>query len=113
MEDQPLDVLAKKAYRIMEQRTDAPGSVAAIAAPANNSLSLLSIGEVDAVRRLLRRDGRPPRGDDNRGRGSRDAPFTCRNHAKWGPKAFSCSPGCLFEELPLAKRPAGNSNAGR
>ena len=114
MEDQPLEVLAKKADRILEQRTDAPGSVAAIAPPASNPSSpLLSIGEVDAVRRLLRRDGRPSsREGDDRGRGSGDAPFTCRNHAKWGPKAFSCKPGCLFAELPLARR-TGNANAGR
>ena len=112
MEDEPLDVLAKKADRILEQRSDAPGSVAAIAAPAvNSSPSLLSIGEVDAVRRFLRGDSRPPatRDDD---RGTRGAPFTCRNHAKWGSKAFSCKPGCLFADIPLAKR-QGNSNAGR
>ena len=115
MEDQPLDVLAKKADRILEQRTDAPSSVAAIATSAGNPSSpLLSVGEVDAVRRFLRGDARAaPRDDDRGARGpTPGTPFTCRNHAKWGPKAFSCKPGCLFAEIPLAKR-QGNSNAGR
>ena len=117
IEDEPLDVLAKKADRILEQRSDAPGSVAAIASPAvNPSPSLLSIGEVDMVRRFLRGDGRPPSRDDDRGTCGTSAggatPFTCRNHAKWGSKAFSCKPGCLFADIPLARR-QGNSNAGR
>ena len=118
MEDEPLDVLAKKADRIMEQRSDAPGSVAAIS-PASEASpsSVLSIGEVDAVRRFLRQDRGQSRPED-RGpsRGARTpseaTQFTCRNHAKWGTKSFSCKPGCLFADLPLARRP-GNSNAGR
>ena len=119
MEDEPLDILAKKADRIMEQRSDAPGSVAAITTPVTetSTSSVLSIGEVNAVRRLLRHDGRgQPRVDDrgaSRGaRGPSETPFTCRNHAKWGTKSFSCKPGCLLADLPLARRP-GNSNAGR
>ena len=109
MEDDPLDVLAKKADKILEQRSDAPGSVAAITPPS----SVLSIGEVDSVRRFLRNpesrgssrdDGRPPRGDSGQS--------ICRNHARWGTKSFSCRPGCLLSDLPLQKRP-GNSNAGR
>ena len=116
LEDEPLDVLAKKADRIMEQRVDAPGSVAAIHSSNPSTSSppshgLLSIGEVDAVRRLLRQDGRGhPRGADDRS-GAREPPFTCRNPAKWGTKSFSCRPGCLFADLPLARKP-GNANAG-
>ena len=118
MEDESLDILAKKADRIMEQRSDAPGSVAAITPVAETSpSSVLSIGEVDAVRRFLRQDGRGQSCGDNRGpsrgaRGPAETQFTCRNHAKWGTKSFSCKPGCLFADLPLARRP-GNSNAGR
>ena len=43
MEDEPLDVLARKADRILEQRSDAPGSVAAITAPIAAVLSLIHI----------------------------------------------------------------------
>ena len=43
MEDEPLDALAKKADRILEQRSDAPGSVAAITvSPSSSSSPLLS-----------------------------------------------------------------------
>ena len=118
MEDETLDVLAKKADKILEQRIDAPGSVPAITSP---DPALLSIGEVDAVRRFLRApDSRgasrapDPRGvsrdSDSRGRGTDQ--FICRNHAKWGTKSFSCKPGCLFADLPLSRR-SGNGNAGR
>ena len=117
MEDEPLDTLAKKADRILDQRNDAPGSVAAItgtSSPPSSSLGLLSIGECDAVRRMLRGDGRGQRNNDERPnpRGTDSAPFTCKNHAKWGTKSFSCRPGCLFADLPLARKP-GNANAGR
>ena len=47
MEDESLDTLAKKADKILEQRADAPGSVAAIS-PSSSS-PLLSICEVNAV----------------------------------------------------------------
>ena len=115
MEDEPLDSLAKKADRILEQKNDAPGSVAAIS-PQSDSPSVFSVGEVDGLRHLLRRD-REGRNDQARGsRGTRGAPpdnsSICRNHAKWGTKSFTCRPGCLFADLPLAKK-SGNANAGR
>ena len=53
MEDQPLDVLAKKANRILEQRTDTPGSVAAIALPANNPLEKSTQFAVSFVRMVV------------------------------------------------------------
>ena len=109
LENESLDSLAKKADKILEQRADAPGSVAAIS-PSPSS-PLLSIGEVDAVRRFLHSqetrggapEARPSRGDSGQS--------ICKNHARWGTKSFSCRPGCLLSYLPLAKR-SGNSNTG-
>ena len=111
-EHESLDVLAKKADRILEQKNDAPGSVAAISTEFSHQLS---IGEVDAVRRFFRGDTRGADSRDSGGnRSSRPEanPFICRNHLKWGTKAFSCKSGCLYADLPLAKK-SGNSNAGR
>ena len=108
LEHESLDAIAKKADRILEQKNDAPGSVAAISADSHQ----FSIGEVDAVRRLIRGgDSRDPGG--HRGAGRPDnSPFICRNHLKWGTKSFSCKPGCLYADLPLARK-SGNANAGR
>ena len=107
LEDESIDVLAKKADRILEQQSDAPGSVAAISTSADK----LTIGEVDVVRQFFRdRGGRQDRSREDRGPSS--SPSICRNHAKWGTKSFSCRPGCLFSDLPLAKK-SGNANAGR
>ena len=106
MEEESLDVLAKKADKIMDQRADAPGSVAAIS-PGQD---FFTRGEVDAVRQFLKSSNQP-RTSAPPSRPS-SAPFTCRFHARWGPKAFRCQPGCLFAELPLAK-PQGNGPAGR
>ena len=111
MEGEELDVLAKRADRIMEQKSDAPGSVAAINPPS----SLLTVGELDVVRRMIRREsrGNEPGGSDRRPSGGSDATtFICKNHSRWGAKSFSCRPGCLLADLPLQKRP-GNANAGR
>ena len=112
LEDEPLDVLAKKADRILDQKRDAPGSVAAISDSPSIPASAFTIGEVDAVRQMLR--GRGSRGLPSSSSSSTTAasPSICRNHAKWGTKAFSCRPGCLLSDLPLAKR-LENSNAGR
>ena len=111
MEGEELDVLAKRADRIMEQKSDAPGSVAAINPPS----SLLTVGELDVVRRMIRREsrGNEPGGSDRRPSGGSDTTtFICKNHSRWGTKSFSCKPGCLLSDLPLQKRP-GNANAGR
>ena len=114
LETESLDSLAKKADRIMDQKSTAPGSVAAISPPLPD---LFTRGEVDEVRQLLRESrqghgrGRqvPSRPPSSSGP---PAPFICSFHSKWGPKAFSCRNGCLFAELPLAKR-QGNGPAGR
>ena len=66
------------------------------------------------------------RGGNGRGRGRfqgqpqgqktghrEEANFVCFAHKKFGPKAYSCKPGCSFAELPLAQRGAGNGPAGR
>ena len=103
--DESLDELAKKADKIMDQRADAPGSVAAISPPNSD---LFTRGEVDALRQLVR-----PQGSSKPPGTSRSSPEStiCRFHSKWGPKAFRCQPGCLFAGTPLAK-PPGNSPAG-
>ena len=107
LEDEPLDGLPRKADRILEQWNDAPGSVAAISSDSTIPASVFTVGEVDAVRQLLR-------GRDSRGASSTPSTSSsiCRNDAKWGSKAFNCRPGCLFSDIPLGKR-SGNSNAGR
>ena len=119
MEDEPLDVLAKKADKILDQKADAPGSVAAISpSPTSPSNQLLSIGELDAVRRMIRSqetrgsDLRGANSDSRRPGGGDNGQFICKNHARWGTKSFSCKPGCLLSDLPLQKR-SGNGNAGR
>ena len=69
--------------------------------------------EVNAVQRKGKSDRRPERvrgRDRDREEG---ANFVCFAHKKFGPKAYTCKPGCSFESLPLAQRGAGNSNAGR
>ena len=115
MEDESLDVLAKKADRILDQRADAPGSVAAInEVSSSSSPSYFTVGEVDAVHNLLR--GNQPRrspapGGTGTGAGSGNG-YICNGHARWGSKSFSCKAGCIFADTPLAKR-SGNGNAGR
>ena len=100
LEEESLDVLAKKADKILDQRVDAPGSVAAIS-PV--SPDLFTRGEVDALKQLVRPSRAPtPRSENS----------ICRFHTRWGPKAFRCQPGCLFAGTPLAK-PQGNGPAGR
>ena len=111
LENESLDSLAKKADKIMDQKSSAPGSVAAIS-PSSDSFT---IGELDEVRQLLR-DSRQARAQ-GQGRGRQvpppsATPFICPSHTKWGPKAFTCKSGCLFAEIPLAKR-QGNGPAGR
>ena len=116
LDDAPLDELAKKADKILEQSNDAPGSVAAIRGEVSSLPPSFpfSMGEVDAVKQFFC-GGRVPSASNSapqaRG-GSRGDVFTCNSHAKWGTKAYSCKPGCLFSDLPLNKR-TGNSNAGR
>ena len=105
LESESLENLAKKADRILEQRNEAPGSVAAISEEGLSSSSSLpptafSVGEIHAVRQFMcsreSRDGRESRGQ---GAGSGSQSNICRNHAKWGTKSFSCRPGCLFGDL--------------
>ena len=77
--------------------------------------------EIDAVQR--RNAGRPYQDKGHgrqasapggRGRGG-EASFQCFAHKKFGPNAYSCKPGCMFANLPLATKTtgAGNGPAGR
>ena len=107
MEEEPLEVLAKKADRILEQKIDAPGSVAAISNSPSTS-NVFTVGEVDALRQVIR--GNAPRG--NKTPTPSTGGYICNGHSRWGSRSFSCKPGCIFADSPLAKR-SGNGNAGR
>ena len=114
LEDAPLDELAKKVDRILEQKNDAPDSVSAIRgdfSPVPPSSFSFMVGEVDAVRQLLRNSRSSGASAAPPSRSHRSENFVCGSHSKWGSKAYSCKPGCLFSDISLNKR-LGNSNAG-
>ena len=107
-----LEQLAERAFRIIDLRRERK-TVSAIKRQPEASES--EEDEINAVNRFQKgprgQGGRKPR---NSGPGSGDGqPFVCFAHKKFGPKAYSCKPGCSFAELPSAQRGAGNGPAGR
>ena len=97
MEDESLDVLAKKADRILDQRADAPGSVAAInEVSSSSSPSYFTVGEVDAVQ--PRRSPAPGGTGASAGNGNG---YICNGHAHRGSKSFSCKTDVFSPTRPL------------
>jgi len=91
-----VEEMAKAADRIVETR-ELSGCVAAVATPTMDTST--NPGAVAAVAKTKASD-----------------PFICGPHRKYGPKAHTCKPGCIWAGTPLAPRPpppAGNAAATR
>ena len=111
--DATLEQLGEHAFKILDLRRERKGIHAVKRQPPRQEEdSEEEDANVNAVHsRSFQRSGKG--GHKPRGDASGDGPFVCFAHKKFGPKAFSCKPGCSFAELPLAKRGAGNGPAGR
>jgi len=87
--------MAKASDRIMET-LGLSGSVAAGATPTAEA-STTDAGAVAAMAKTKASD-----------------PFICGPHRKYGPKAHTCKPRCIWAGTPLAPRPtAGNADFTR
>jgi len=86
-----VDDMAKAADRIMETRQLGAGVAAISETQVSNESNIAAVAKSKS-----------------------NEPFICTAHRKYGPKAFSCKPNCLWAGTPLAPRPtAGNAPAAR
>ena len=89
--------IAKRAHHVMQQR--------------GLSMQKINISTVNEACAAITKASTSDRKSNKFPRKSSGGVFVCQAHTKYGRNAYTCKPGCSFEDLPLAQR-QGNGKAG-
>ena len=112
--DATLEDIGEHAFRTIDLRKERKAINAIRRRAKEREYSESEEEEVNAVAQRRGKGSSGRRQNPTQSRDRDEGPnFVCFAHKKFGPKAYTCKPGCSFESLPLAQRGAGNSKAGR